>query len=156
MSDHIVKVFVPADTTARSLGADAVAAAIAAEAGRRGLEVSVVRNGSRGLYWLEPLVEVLVDGKRLAYGPVEPADVAGLFDAGFLAGGAHPRAQGETEAIPYLAGQTRLTFARVGITEPLSIDEYRAYGGFRGLENAVGMSEREIVDIVTESGLRGR
>jgi formate dehydrogenase iron-sulfur subunit len=157
MTSHdAIKVFVPADTTARSLGADGVAAQIAAEAERRGRRVEVIRNGSRGLYWLEPLVEVLADGTRLAYGPVEAADVRGLFDAEFLDGGGHPKSLGATDAIPYLARQTRLTFARVGITEPLSLDDYRAHGGFRGLEKAVSLRCRDIVDIVTGSGLRGR
>jgi formate dehydrogenase iron-sulfur subunit len=149
-------VYVPADTSARSLGADAVAAAVAAEAERRGRDVRVVRNGSRGLYWAEPLLEVVVDGTRHAYGPVSPADVPSLFDADFLAGAKHERALGPTESIDYLSGQSRLTFSRVGLTDPLSIDDYRAHGGFRGLENAVAMSGAEIVAAVTESGLRGR
>ena len=150
------KIFVPSDTTARSVGADGVARAIADEAARRGVDVEIVRNGSRGLYWLEPLVEVDVGGRRLAYGPVGVDDIASLFDSGFLTGGAHPLAHGETEAIPYLAKQNRLTFARVGVIDPLSIDDYRAHGGFRGLENAVKLDGAEIVRIVTESGLRGR
>ena len=151
-----VRVFVPSDTTARSLGADRVAAAIAAEAQKRNVAIELVRNGSLGLYWLEPLVEVEVGGQRLAYGPVEPADVAGLFDAGFTAGGAHRLAHGPTQEIPYLAKQTRLTFARVGLIDPLSLDDYRAHGGYRGLENALGMPGEAIVATVTESGLRGR
>jgi formate dehydrogenase iron-sulfur subunit len=149
-------VFVPSDTTARSLGADAVAAAIIAEAARRGANVDIVRNGSRGLYWLEPLVEVLVDGTRVAYGPVAAADVPGLFDAKFLTGGKHALALGPTEKIDYLAKQTRLTFARVGVVDPLSLDDYRAHGGYRGLANALRMSGEQIVAAVTESGLRGR
>ncbi|HEX7082126.1 MAG TPA: NADH-ubiquinone oxidoreductase-F iron-sulfur binding region domain-containing protein [Gammaproteobacteria bacterium] len=153
----VTKVFVPSDTTARSVGADGVAAAISAEAERRGRQIELIRNGSRGLYWLEPLVEVEVDGVRKAYGPVRPADVESLFEAGFLDGRRdHPSALGDTESIPYLAKQDRLTFARVGLIDPLSIEDYRAHGGFRGLENAVKLSGREIVDIVTESGLRGR
>src|SRR5690554_3874506 len=127
------RIYVPSDTTARSVGADRVATAIADEAARRGADVQIVRNGSRGLYWLEPLVEVEVGGRRLAYGPVAVADVASLFDAGFLTGGPHRLAHGETESIPYLAKQNRLTFARVGLIDPLSIDDYRAHGGFRGL-----------------------
>lgn len=150
------KVFVPADTTARSLGADRVADAIRSEAQRRGEQIEIVRNGSRGLYWLEPLVEVVVDGQRLAYGPVTAADIAGLFDADFMAGGRHALALGPTEAIPYLAAQTRLTFARVGITDPLSLEDYKAHGGYRGLANALAMSGEQIVAAVTESGLRGR
>ena len=150
------KVFVPRDTTARSMGADDVAAAIAAEAAGRGESVTVVRNGSRGLYWLEPMIEVEAGGVRHAYGPVQPADAAGLFDAGLLAAGEHGLGLGPTEKIPWLAGQSRLTFARVGITDPLSLDDYCAHGGYEGLANAVELTRGEIVDIVTESGLRGR
>jgi formate dehydrogenase iron-sulfur subunit len=151
-----VKVFVPVDTTARSLGADETAAAIVAEAKRRGASIELVRNGSRGLYWLEPLVEVVVGSERLAYGPVAAADVAGLFGADFLAGGKHGLALGPTEKIPYLAKQTRLTFARVGLTDPVSLDDYRAHGGYRGLANALQMTGEDIVAAVTNSGLRGR
>jgi formate dehydrogenase iron-sulfur subunit len=151
-----VKVFVPSDTTARSLGADQVAAAVAAEASKRGAAVEIVRNGSRGLYWLEPLVEVDVGGVRHAYGPVAPSDVAGLFAADFLRGAKHALALGPTEKIDYLAKQTRLTFARVGIIDPVSLDDYRAHGGYRGLANALTMTGEQIVAAVTESGLRGR
>ena len=150
------KVFVPSDTTARSLGADAVAKAIEREAEKRKARVEIVRNGSRGLYWLEPLVEVEVQGKRLAYGPIGASDVAGLFDAGFLKGGKHAALHGPAESIPYLAAQTRLTFARVGIVDPLSLDDYVTHGGYRGLKNALGMSGAAIVAAVTDSGLRGR
>src|SRR5690606_8744918 len=153
-SNH--KIFVPSDTTARSVGAERVAAAIGDEAARRGVSVEIVRNGSRGLYWLEPLVEVEVDGRRIAYGPIDPADVPGLFDANFLAGGTHPRGLGETDAIPSPARRDRRPSARVGIIDPLSIDDYRAHGGFAGLANAVKLDGAKIVEIVTESGLRGR
>ena len=151
-----IRIFVPSDTTARSLGADAVADAIRAEADARGQSVEVVRNGSRGLYWLEPMVEVAVDGERHAYGPIEPGDVPGLFDAGFQDGGEHAKSLGATEAIPYLAQQSRLTMERVGIVDPLSLEDYRAHGGYRGLANALEMSCEQIVEAVTESGLRGR
>jgi len=156
MASSTTKVFVPADTTARSLGADAIATAIAAEAARRGAKVEIVRNGSRGLYWLEPLVEVAVDGVRYAYGPVTVADVPKLFDASFLTAGKHGLGHGPTEKIDYLAKQTRLTFARVGVVDPLSLDDYRAHGGYRGLGNALKMEGTAIVATVTDSGLRGR
>ena len=149
-------VFVPCDAAALAVGADKVAAEIAREATARGLEVEIVRNGSRGMLWLEPLVEVRTDKGRVAYGPVKPSDVAGLFDADFLGGGDHALAHGETSEIPYLAGQTRLTFARCGVIDPLSLDDYRHYKGLTGLEKAVAMEPAEIVAQVTESGLRGR
>ena len=156
MSTAKRRIFVPQDTTARSLGADAVADAIAAEAAARGSDVAIVRNGSRGLYWLEPLVEVEIDGVRHAYGPVTVADVTALFDADFIGGGAHALALGPTDELDWLKRQQRLTFARVGIVDPLSLDDYKAHGGLAGLERAAGMGHGEIVEEVTQSGLRGR
>jgi len=151
-----VTVFVPRDAAALALGADKVAAAIAREIEARGIDARIVRNGSRGMHWLEPLVEVRTEGGRIAYGPVRPGDVPGLFDAGFLTGGAHRLRQGRTKEIPFLARQTRLTFARCGVTDPLSLDDYRHYQGLKGLEKAVSMTPAEIVAAVTDSGLRGR
>ena len=152
----MTRVFVPRDSGALSMGAEAVARAIATEAAVRNQVVSLVRNGSRGLYWLEPLVEVETPAGRVAYGPVTPADVPGLFEAGFLAGGRHPLGHGPTEQIPYLARQERLTTARVGITDPVSVADYERHGGFRGLRNALTLAPAAIVEQVTQSGLRGR
>ncbi|MFI5035308.1 MAG: formate dehydrogenase beta subunit [Acidimicrobiales bacterium] len=149
-------VFVPRDSSARSVGANRVAAAIEHEAAARGATVEIVRNGSRGLMWLEPLVEVATDHGRVAYGPVTPTDVAGLFGAGFLDGGTHPLGHGDTEAIPWLAQQNRLTFARVGVVDPLLLSDYIAHGGLVALTRALTMTPEQICDEVTASGLRGR
>jgi formate dehydrogenase iron-sulfur subunit len=152
----MTRVFVPADAGARAVGAEGVARAITAEAGRRGIEVALVRTGSRGLYWLEPLVEVQTKAGRLGYGPVAAADVPGLFAAGFLDGGAHAKAVGAVEKIPFLARQRRITFARCGVIDPLSLAEYRAQGGYRGLERAVSLGPAATIEEVARSGLRGR
>lgn len=151
-----ITVYVPRDSTALALGADAVASAIAAQAIARGANVRVVRNGSRGMFWLEPLVEVATPAGRIAYGPVAVDDVPSLFDAGFLRGAAHPLCHGVTDDIDFLRRQERLTFARMGIVDPLSVDDYIAHGGFRGLARALQMDGAAIVAEVTESGLRGR
>ncbi len=151
-----VTVFVPGDSAALAVGANRVADAIAREAASRNLDVHIVRNGSRGMLWLEVLVEVRTDHGRIAYGPVKAGDVASLFDAGFLTGGEHRLCLGPTKDIPFLKSQTRLTFARCGVTDPLSLEDYRAYQGMKGLEKAVAMAPLDIVAQVTESGLRGR
>jgi formate dehydrogenase iron-sulfur subunit len=151
-----VRIYVPRDAAALGVGADQTAQAIVAEAGRRGIAIELTRNGSRGLLWLEPLVEVDVAGTRVAYGPVQFNDVAGLFDAGFLSGKAHALGHGATEQIPYFKKQERLTFARVGITDPRSLSDYLAHGGYRGLTSALAMNPADIVAGVTASGLRGR
>jgi formate dehydrogenase iron-sulfur subunit len=149
-------VYVPCDSAAVSLGADRVAAKIVEEAQKRNIAITLIRNGSRGLFWLEPLVEIATDKGRMAYGPVQVSDVAALFDANFLTGGTHPLALGLTEEITYLSKQQRLTFARVGITDPVSLDDYLAHDGYRGLKNAIAMTGTDIVKHVTDSGLRGR
>ena len=156
----VLRVYVPRDAAARSVGADATAQAIASEAKRRGLDIQLVRNGSRGLLWLEPMVELAIGGRRYAYGPVQPRDVPSLLDALQAAGdGAaprHPLGHGPTEEIPYLKRQERLTFARVGLTDPVSLDEYLAHAGYRGLKAALALAPAQIVERVTGSGLRGR
>ena len=150
------RIYVPRDSGALSLGAEAVARGIADEAARRGIDVAIVRNGSRGLYWLEPLVEIEAGDTRLAYGPVGTRDVLSLFDAGFLQGGTHALSQGPTTQIPYLARQQRLTCARVGLIDPVDVADYQRCEGFAGLRRAVSMEPEQIVREVADSGLRGR
>ena len=152
----MTRIYVPRDSSALALGADALATAIAAEAQARGIDVELVRNGSRGLLYLEPLVEVQTPDGRVGYANVEAEDVASLFDAGFVEGKAHAKHVGLVEEIPYLKKQQRLTFARIGITDPLSTDDYVANGGIVGLYNALAMSGDAAVAALTESGLRGR
>jgi formate dehydrogenase iron-sulfur subunit len=151
-----VRIFVPKDATACALGADAVAESILAGAAGRELDIELVRNGSRGAFWLEPLVEVETPAGRIAFGPVTAADIEGLFEAGFPGNSDHALSLGPVEGIDWLASQQRLTFARAGWTDPLSLGDYRALGGYQGLERALGMEPQAIVDEVKESGLRGR
>jgi formate dehydrogenase iron-sulfur subunit len=151
-----LRVFVPADSAALALGADAVAAAIVAAAARHGRAVQIVRTGSRGMHWLEPLVEVTGAAGRIGYGPVQPADIDGLFAAGWLEGGAHSLCIGRPEDHPFLTRQTRWTFDRCGIVDPLSAADYLAYGGGQGLAAARGLGAEATIAAVTSSGLRGR
>ena len=151
-----VKVYVPCDAAAISVGSDAVARAVSEQIASRRLDLTVVRNGSRGMFWLEPLVEVETPRGRVAYGPVTAEAVAGLFDAGFQDGKEHPLRLGLTEEIPYLKNQERLTFARCGIVDPLSLRDYVSHGGYKGLQRALTMAPEAIVEEVTQSGLRGR
>ena len=156
IKSHPTKIFVPRDSSALSLGADRTAKAIQAEANKRGIEIELIRNGSRGLFWLEPFVEVVASSGRVAFAPVHPKDVAGLFDADFVNNGSHPLNLGLTEELTWLKKQQRLTFARVGITDPVSLEDYIEHDGYKGLQNALKMTGVEIVKSVTDSGLRGR
>jgi formate dehydrogenase iron-sulfur subunit len=150
-----LRVFIPLDAGAVAVGADDVAAVLMQAAHARGVAIEVVRTGSRGLYWLEPMVEVATSAGRIAFGPVSVADVTSLLDA-IVGGGQHPLRLGVTDEIPWLKRQTRLTFARCGVTDPRSIEDYRAHGGYRGLERALTLGTDAILADVTTSGLRGR
>lgn len=147
-----VTVYIPRDAAALSVGADDVAKKFV----ENGADVKIVRNGTRGMLWLEPLVEVETAAGRVAYGPVNADDVQGLIEAGLLEGKDHPLCHGLTKDMPYLANQERLTFARVGVTDPLSLSDYEENGGLTGLKKALNMAPQGIVDAVKVSGLRGR
>ncbi|MCV2879870.1 formate dehydrogenase [Sedimentimonas flavescens] len=147
-----MKIWVPADAAARACGADEVATAITAAAELRGVTVELIRNGTRGMVWLEPLVELETPEGRRAFGPMTPEDVTALFDAP----DSHPKAQGLTEEIPFFKRQTRLTFARCGRIDPLSLMDYEAEGGLAGLRAAIARPPAEIVEEIVTSGLRGR
>ncbi|MGR3454984.1 NADH-ubiquinone oxidoreductase-F iron-sulfur binding region domain-containing protein [Pseudooceanicola sp.] len=148
-----MRIYLPADAAAKALGAEAVAAAVLREAAARGVAVDLIRTGTRGMIWLEPLLEVETDAGRTGFGPLTVAEIPALFDATF---GDHPKALGSVERIPWFAQQTRLTFARCGRIDPLSLAAYEAEGGLTGLRRALAMSDADIVAELTESGLRGR
>jgi formate dehydrogenase iron-sulfur subunit len=145
------RVYLSRDAASLALGADTIAAFLSQAA-----DVQIVRTGSRGLFWLEPMIEVATPEGRIAYGPVSLGDIPGLLEAGMLTGGPHQLRLGRPEEIPYLARQTRLTFARCGIVDPVSLDDYRAHGGLRGLARAIELGGAATIDLVTQSGLRGR
>ncbi|MBN4046452.1 formate dehydrogenase [bacterium AH-315-P15] len=150
------RIYIPRDAAALSVGADEVAATIANAIKLQGLDAEIIRTGSRGLFWLEPLVEVEVGSVRVAYGPITSGDVPGLFKAGFLEGGTHALGLGEVEKIPFLAKQERLSFARCGVIDPLDLTAFEQNGGLAGLGKAKNMKPAAIVEAVTKSGLRGR
>ncbi len=150
------RIYISRDAGSLALGADEVERALIAAEQKRHLDIEIVRTGSRGLFWLEPMIEVATPQGRIAYGPVQASDIEALFDAGLLDGKPHALCLGNPEDIPFLKRQTRLTFARCGIVDRLSLDDYRAHGGGRGLERAVSLGPKAIIETVTESGLRGR
>jgi formate dehydrogenase iron-sulfur subunit len=151
-----VKVYVPGDAAAVAVGADEVAAALPIEAAKRGLSIHIVRNGSRGMFELETLVEVETPDGRIGYGPVHAEEVPALAEAGLFEGRPHAKRVGRPEELPFLKRQTRLTFARCGVIDPQSLQDYRAQGGCRGLERALSLGPAGIIEEITKSGLRGR
>lgn len=153
-----IRVYVPMDTAAVAAGADALVPAIKEMAVSQGKTIEIIRNGTHGMLWLEPLVEIETQAGRIAYGPVQLSDLDSLFAANWLTEAAlsHPLYHGPTFEIPYLKNQERLTFARVGLNDPVCLQAYEQHGGWDGLKNALKKSPQELVDTVTESGLRGR
>ena len=150
------KIFLSRDSAALSVGADEVAQAILEEAARRKQPVTIVRTGSRGLLWLEPMVEVQTERDRIAYGPIDPSDVASLFEADWLCGGQHGLRLGPLEGLPYFANQERLVFARCGLTDPLDLQSYEQHGGLSGLREAASRPPSDVIEEVSQAGLRGR
>ncbi|CAM5773617.1 formate dehydrogenase subunit beta [Labrys miyagiensis] len=150
-----LRLYIPRDAAAIACGSDEVAAAfrVAAIAGK--VDIEIIRNGSRGMAWLEPLVELVTPDGRIGYGPVEPEDAGDLL-AAFAGDGMHKLRVGKPEELPFLKRQTRLTFSRVGIVDPRDIDDYKAHGGLKGLEKAIAIGPAAILEEVTKSGLRGR
>ena len=151
-----VRIYVPCDAAAVAVGADEVAAALAEAAVRSNAPVSIVRNGSRGLHWLEPMVEVETPAGRIAYGPVAASDADSVLNAALANGGDHRLRLGRPEDIPFFRNQTRLTFARCGVIDPRSLDDFRAHDGYKGLARALTIPPAAIVEEVAQSGLRGR
>jgi len=150
-----LRIFVPRDAGAVAVGADEVALVLGLAAGKRGIEIEIVRTGSRGLYWLEPMIEVATPQGRVAFGPVSEFDANSVLDA-MLSGGEHPLRLGLADQSPWLKRQTRLTFARCGVIDPRSVEDYRAHDGYKGLERALTLTPDAILADVTVSGLRGR
>jgi formate dehydrogenase iron-sulfur subunit len=151
-----MRVFVPSDAAALAVGAEGIVRVLLATAHTRGLKIEIVRTGSRGMHWLEPLIEVETANGRVGYGPVKATEVPALFDAGMLEGKAHPLCIGVVEQHPWMKRQTRITFARCGVIDSLSADDYREHGGFEGLRRARELGATATIEAITKSGLRGR
>jgi len=161
----MIKIYVPRDTTALALGAEEVSQRVEQELFGRDLDAELVRNGSRGMFWLEPMLEVDTPAGRVGFGPLTPNDVTDLFEQDFLHNLSsirianleqHPCYLGLVEEIPYLKNQQRLTFARAGIVDPVSLLDYLEHDGYQGLNRALAMASQAIIDEVKSSGLRGR
>ena len=150
------KIYIPRDSSAIGLGADVVADQVSRVSHSMKQEVEIVRNGSRGLIWMEPLLEVETESGRSGFANVNSADVEDLVKANFTEAGLRAKSVGIVDEIPYLKNQERLCFARNGITDPISIEDYIENEGFKGLRSTLDLDARSIVDIVTDSGLRGR
>jgi formate dehydrogenase iron-sulfur subunit len=150
-----MRLFVSRDAGAVAVGADEVALVLGLAAAKRGIEIEIVRTGSRGLYWLEPMIEVATPQGRIAFGPVTEFSANSVLDA-MISGGPHPLRLGVADDIAWLKRQTRLTFARCGVVDPRSLEDYRAHDGYKGLARALTLTSDAILADVTTSGLRGR
>ncbi|MEM8935502.1 MAG: formate dehydrogenase, partial [Pseudomonadota bacterium] len=154
MGDRL-RLFLPHDSVAVSLGADDVADALRRAAREADISLDLVRTGSRGMHWLEPLLEVDIDGVRHGYGPVSPDNAEATLQA-IAARRDAPSALGPVESIPFFQKQSRLIFGRCGITDPVSVEDFSKHGGNAGLRAALEMKPADICEVVLASGLRGR
>ncbi len=152
----ITRYFMPADTTAGAVGADRLARQVAEHMAGQGQAAELVRNGSRGAFWLEPLLEIERNGERVGFGPLTQSELGDILELEPDNWAKHPRYLGPVEALPWFAAQQRVTFARSGLGDPLCLEHYLSRHGFDGLEHAVHLPPEDIVDEITRSGLRGR
>ncbi len=155
-AEDMKHIYLPRETTAISLGANNLEIELNREANLRNIDIKIVRTGSRGAAWLEPLIEVEKGNTRIAYGPITTKDISSLFDADFLNAGDHKLKIGDPMSLPWFQKQQALIFSRCGTQESLSISSYEQANGFQGLKKALALSSEEIIDTVTQSGLRGR
>ena len=155
MSDQL-RLFAPLDSVAVSLGADDVVDALFVAADNAGISLEIIRTGSRGMHWLEPLVEIEIDGVRHGFGPVDAKDAGAVLASAAKGVCDGTRAIGPVEDIPFFAEQTRLIFSRCGVTDPLNLNEYMRLGGYAGLDIALGKKRSEVCELILQSGLRGR
>jgi formate dehydrogenase iron-sulfur subunit len=146
----VTKIYLPADAVAVALGANALAEALVRAGG-----IEIVRTGSRGMAWLEPLIEIDTPKGRIGYGPVSAADGPALLSA-IASDGTHPKCIGLIDDHAWMKRQTRLTFARCGVIDPVSVEDYIAHDGFKGLDAALKLGPAKTIETVTKSGLRGR
>ncbi len=141
-----MNIFVPKDFGACALGSDAIAQQL------RSLGANVKRNGSRGLYWLEPMIEIETEAGRIAFGPMSLDDVEDIT----LLDQTHEKFLGRIDDIPEIKAQNRQTFVRCGIIESLNFDDYKSHDGMLGYQKASKLSSQQIIDEIKTSGLRGR
>ena len=104
------------------------------------------------MLWLEPLVELDSPSGRIGFGPLTHADA----DEVLALGAEHPAYLGVLDSHPWLARQTRLTTARLGLVDPASPEDYARLCGGAGLRRALTLPPAQVLDEVVASGLRGR
>jgi formate dehydrogenase iron-sulfur subunit len=151
-----ITIYVPRDSAALAVGAERVAERIAQEAAIRGVSFGMVRNGSRGLFWLEPMVEVQPPPRAASPTGRWTRRRGRLLTRVFPVGGSARAAAGPHRRDSVSEKQERLTFARMGVTDPLSLADYQAHEGYAGLRRALALQATEVVQQVLDAGLRGR
>lgn len=151
-----LRLYLPRDSAALSMGADEIERQLLAQAALAGLDIAITRTGSRGMFWLEPLLEMDSGMGRLGFGPLAAEDIPGLVKELSASPGPHPRYLGPVEEIPFLKRQQRLTFARCGVIDPLDVTDYERHGGYQGLRRALQLGAKGILQSIEDSGLRGR
>ena len=143
-----MRVFIPQDSISIALGADLIAKKIA----QSGHEI--IRNSSRGLHFLEILIEVEIDGARHGFGPISTNEIEDLIASNFAK--SHPKYLGIVDELKLIKSQNRLSFAKCGINDPLDFDGYLTLGGGKALEKAKAIGAQKTIDEIKSSGLRGR
>ena len=154
-------------TSSIAAEADRLWEALAPLAQARGVEL--MRVGTLGLSWLQPVVELERPGAgAVVYGPLRPEDAEAFLDAAlgpqpaedaarWLIGARTPAAgAAPLSAHPFWAPQQRRLMRSMGVIDPESLDEAIAEGAYEALDRAIGMEPMAICDLVLAAGVGGR
>jgi NADH-quinone oxidoreductase subunit F len=162
-------IYVGAASCGLAAGAAEVVRAIEGHLEKKGYAADVLKVGCIGPCYLEPLVDVQMPGRpRISYSGVTPDLARALLDS-FLERGEvfRNRLVGHFGADeldgapkffehPMLARQVRVVLRNCGIIDPDNVDHYLARDGYRGFEKCLALSGEQVLEIVQNSGLRGR
>jgi len=125
----------------------------------KGLHAQLKQTGCMGMCYNEVLVEVSSpEGAPVFYSHVIPEQVERIIDEHLIGG--KPVSEWvipADELDNLLAKQKRIVLRNCGVIDPESIDDYLDTGGYQAIEQVLNsMTPDEVIDEVTESGLRGR
>ena len=153
MTDQI-KIYIPKETSACSVGSELIAEKIT-DLAQGHKHISIIRNGSWGAFWLEPFIEIEKNGNRKGTSYLNKkishlSSIEELFDDFY---NSNPF---NIMDIDFIKRQTRLVFSRIGLYDPLDLNQYRNSHGYKGLEKSFEIGQQQTIDEIKKSGLNGR
>jgi NADH-quinone oxidoreductase subunit F len=155
MSQPAVEIRIGLGSCGVASGGEPVRAALQQAAGARGIVKTV---GCNGMCHREPMVEVVdSNGRSTLYGNVTPEAAKRIVRQHTarlpMWSGADEH---QLDRQTYLGKQKRIVLENCGEIDPLSLDDYLARDGYQGLGRCQSLTPAEVIEIIIDSGLRGR